>query len=103
MAMMASADAETQNKGVVLVVWPGGPGKDWKQEQRWDERARHLIAQRHDAVPMRLVGYHFCIPDNPLFRLIRAFAVMHSGIGGGIKTRMRFHVGTNYKFANRSI
>jgi hypothetical protein len=95
MAMVASADVETQRKGVVLVVWPGGPGKDWKALQPSDKRVRHLVTQRHEVIPIRFAGYHFCMPDNPIFRLIRSFAVLFTGMGGGLKSRMRFHIGTN--------
>lgn len=91
--MVASADVETQRKGVVLVVWPGGPGKDWKQLQPSDKRARHLITQRHEVVPMRFAGYHYCMPDDTIFRLIRSFAVLFGGFGGEMTSRMRFHIG----------
>lgn len=93
MAMMATADVETQRKGLVLVVWPGGPGKDWRKRRQQDSRATHLLSQRHEVLPIRFAGYHYCMPDDPIFRLIRSFAVLYGGMGG-MKSRMRFHIGT---------
>jgi hypothetical protein len=96
MAMIASEDIESQKRGVVLIVWPGGPGKDWKGLDKADRRSFHLLSQRHEVLPIRFAGYHYCMPDNPIFRLIRSFAVLsgHVGLGSGIKARMKFHIGT---------
>eukprot|EP00533_Pseudo-nitzschia_delicatissima_P011848 CAMPEP_0197278310 /NCGR_PEP_ID=MMETSP1432-20130617/18458_1 /TAXON_ID=44447 /ORGANISM="Pseudo-nitzschia delicatissima, Strain UNC1205" /LENGTH=478 /DNA_ID=CAMNT_0042744663 /DNA_START=79 /DNA_END=1515 /DNA_ORIENTATION=- len=92
MAMMATADVETQRKGLILVVWPGGPGKDWKIRRQQESRAPHLLSQRHEVLPIRIAGYHYYMPDDPIFRLIRSFVVLYGGIGG-MKSRMRFHIG----------
>jgi hypothetical protein len=92
--MIASEDVESQRKGVVLVVWPGGPGNDWKGLDTSDRRSRHLLSQRHEVLPIRFAGYHYCMPDNPIFRLIRSFAILYGGLGGEMKARMRFHIGT---------
>ena len=85
--MIASEDIESQKRGVVLIVWPGGPGKDWKGLDKADRRSFHLLSQRHEVLPIRFAGYHYCMPDNPLSG--------HVGLGSGIKARMKFHIGTN--------
>ena len=93
MALVASENIETQRKGVILIVWPGGSGKDWKKRQFPDARARHLVSMRHEVVPIRYAGYHYCMPDNRVFRLIRSFAVLFGGIGSQTKARMKLHIG----------
>ena len=92
-AMVATEDVESQRRGVVLVVWPGGAGKDWSKRQLPDKRARHLVTRRHEVIPMRYAGYHYCMPEIPVFRLVRAFAVLYV-IRSEIKSRMKFHIGT---------
>lgn len=91
-AMVATEDVESQRRGVVLVVWPGGAGKDWSKRQLPDKRARHLVTRRHEVIPMRYAGYHYCMPEIPVFRLVRAFAVLYV-IRSEIKSRMKFHIG----------
>lgn len=85
-------DLESQRKGIVMIVWSGGPGKDWKIAHIPDARARHLATIRHEVTAIRYAAYHFCIGDNPILRLIRNFIVF---CGGGLsKSRMQFHIGT---------
>lgn len=93
MSMVVSEDVESQQKGVVLVVWPGGSGNDWKFEQARNPRAYYLLKIRHEVIPMRFAAYHYCMPDNPVFRLIRSFAVLFMGMDGRLKNRMRLHIG----------
>ena len=94
--MVASDDVESQKKGIIMIVWPGGPGADWAMggEGKRDARARHLINQRHEVIPARFAGYHYCMPDSVTFRLIRSFLILYGGVNQGMRSRMRFHVGT---------
>jgi hypothetical protein len=93
MMTTASNDIETQKKGVILIVWPGGAAKDWKIPREPSSRARHLSSQRHDVVPVRYAAYHYCMHDNPILRAVRSVAILYGGSGRMTKSRIRMHMG----------
>jgi hypothetical protein len=91
MAYAAGDDIESQRKGIVMIVWPGGPGNAWLSPLKADARAGHLATKRHEVTPIRYASYHFCMTDNPVYRIIRNFIVLCGNVS---KSRMKFHIGT---------
>ena len=87
----AGDDIESQRKGMVTIVLPGGPGNAWLSPLKVDARAGHLASKRHEVTPIRCASFHFCMTDNPVYRIIRDFVVLCDYIP---KSRMKFHMGT---------
>ena len=82
-------DAESQQKGLVIVVWPGTTASS---RVSLPDRREHLMTKRiFESVPFRLVGIHLCLPDTPVYRFIRS--VMTLGIGSNNRVRTLFHNG----------
>ena len=87
----AGDDIESQRKGMVTIVLPGGPGNAWLSPLKVDARAGHLASKRHEVTPIRCASFHFCMTDNPVYRIIRDFVVL---CGNMPNSRMKFHMGT---------
>ncbi|OEU08687.1 hypothetical protein FRACYDRAFT_249587 [Fragilariopsis cylindrus CCMP1102] len=77
-------------KGMVTIVLPGGPGNAWLSPLKVNARAGHLATKRHEVTPIRCASFHFCMTDNPVYRIIRDFVVLCDYIP---KSRMKFHMG----------
>jgi len=98
--VVAMENAESQRRGVVTIAWfgsspllgiegstprvPGTPGNKPVILPSGRSVANGLHA--------RIIGIHFCFPDTPIFRIIRAFYVI--AIGEHWRSRCVFHYGT---------
>jgi len=89
--LAASDDVETQRKGITSIVWPGRKpvaGDDTAAVQ-WD---RILFMKRiYENLPIRTCSIHFCLPDKPLFQIMRSIIILSMP---AYRQRMKFHVGT---------
>jgi len=84
-------DVKSQQKGILIIVYPGGPGKDWTSRRYTpNKRARHLVNIKHQVIAVRYSAYHFCMMDNTIFRLIQNFIVFCSHLS---KSRMKLRIG----------
>mmetsp|Transcript_25093 Transcript_25093/g.69213 ORF Transcript_25093/g.69213 Transcript_25093/m.69213 type:complete len:439 (-) Transcript_25093:1688-3004(-) len=86
--MTASEDVESQQKGVVFLVWPGPNESPGRIPNPTD---RSLHQKCNDAAPIRIVAVHFCVPNKPFFHLLRS--IMTFTLGLHYRLRLRFHVG----------
>jgi len=86
--MTASEDVESQQKGVVFLVWPG-PNESLGRIPNPTDRSLHQKC--NDAAPIRIVAVHFCVPNKPFFHLLRS--IMTFTLGLHYRLRLRFHVG----------
>eukprot|EP00537_Pseudo-nitzschia_pungens_P004895 CAMPEP_0172360306 /NCGR_PEP_ID=MMETSP1060-20121228/4361_1 /TAXON_ID=37318 /ORGANISM="Pseudo-nitzschia pungens, Strain cf. cingulata" /LENGTH=492 /DNA_ID=CAMNT_0013082265 /DNA_START=259 /DNA_END=1738 /DNA_ORIENTATION=- len=99
---VASEDSiDSQRRGLVAIAWsgdditklrlPGTPGNEAVELPN----GKSLV----DAIPIRLVGMHFCYPNNPFFRILKAFYVI--AFGERWRTRLVFHHGTKLEMQYR--
>lgn len=84
---VAAECEETQQKGVVFVMWPG---KDTNIRVPQNEE-RVVCSKSFSAFPLRVAAFHFCWPNTPFFHLVRSFFVIV--MGRNIRTRVNFHSG----------
>ncbi|OEU23355.1 hypothetical protein FRACYDRAFT_233528 [Fragilariopsis cylindrus CCMP1102] len=99
--MVASNDVETQQKGVVFLVYPtiskkdGGSGSSKgatiSQMMLPNQIDRILHKKCNEAAPIRIAAVHFCLPNTPFFHLLRS--VMTMTLPVSYRNRLKFHVG----------
>ena len=97
-----SEDVETQRKGIVFVMWGGSddpsdrdnnikvPGTPGYHERVLVESRRNI----DEGFILRLVAIHFCFPDTPVYRLVKAFYIFIMSISW--LPRIIFHFGKCY-------
>jgi len=86
--MAASEDIESQQKGVVFLVWPGTSSSVLNLPCRND---RILHMKCNQAAPIRIAAVHFCFPNETFFHLLRSMMAMTLAIN--YRYRLKFHVG----------
>lgn len=86
--MSAAEDVESQQKGVVFLVWPGN-NSHVKNIPSQKDRALHMKCNA--AAPIRITAVHFCFPNEPFFHLLRSIMAMTLGLT--YRLRLKFHVG----------
>jgi hypothetical protein len=90
--MAASNDVETQQKGVVFLVWPTINKEGTTISQMIPNQTdRKLHIKCNEAAPIRICAVHFCFPNTPVFHLLRS--VMTMTLGVSYRNRLKFHVG----------
>jgi hypothetical protein len=86
MMMVAVEDAESQRKGLVVINWPNST------VPLLPERKEHVLGQQVlQALPLRICAAHVCLPDDHLFRILKANLALI--MGKEDRTRMKFHLG----------
>jgi len=89
---IASDDVETQQKGIVMVVWPNSNISKSIKLQYPINRGGALFQDVFACVPMRVAAIHFCAPSNdPFFQVLRG--VLALSLMGGKRSRLIFHLG----------
>ena len=86
--MIAAEDVESQQKGVVFLVWPGG-SQSIKNIPSQKDRTLHMKC--NDAAPIRIAAVHFCFPNEPFYHFLRS--IMTMTLGQSYRLRLKFHVG----------
>lgn len=89
---VAGEDTESQQKGVVFLLWPN-PDIAEKIQLRFPiHGGGKLCAMVFRWAPIRIVAYHLCTPANvPFFQVLRSvFAIT---LGGSRLSRLKFHSG----------
>eukprot|EP00531_Pseudo-nitzschia_arenysensis_P001799 CAMPEP_0116136280 /NCGR_PEP_ID=MMETSP0329-20121206/11637_1 /TAXON_ID=697910 /ORGANISM="Pseudo-nitzschia arenysensis, Strain B593" /LENGTH=536 /DNA_ID=CAMNT_0003631131 /DNA_START=145 /DNA_END=1755 /DNA_ORIENTATION=+ len=90
---VAAECEETQQKGVVFVLWPGKN----KNVRIPPTEERLCCRKSFGAFPVRLAGFHFCWPDTPFFHMIKSFFVLV--MGSKTRVRVNFHSGQRQELA----
>lgn len=84
---VAAECEETQQQGILFVMWPGK-----NTNIRIPQTEERIVCRKSfSAFPVRVVGFHFCWPDTPFFHFIRSFFVMV--MTSNIRARVSFHSG----------
>ena len=91
--MTAAEDVESQQKGVVFLVWPGG-SQSIKNIPSQKDRILHQKC--NDAAPIRIAAVHFCFPNEPFYHFLRS--IMTMTLGRSYRLRLKFHVGKFYNY-----
>ena len=88
---IAGDDVESQQKGIVLIVWPNPDiAKSLKLRYPINNGGR-LFQMVLQCAPMRVAACHFCAPPNdPFFRILYSVLALCSG---GTRSRLNFHSG----------
>lgn len=94
--MSAAEDVESQQKGVVFLVWPGDSAN---VRNIPNQRDRTLHIKCNDAAPIRLAAVHFCFSNEPFFHLLRS--IMAMTLGAVYRLRLKFHVGEGVELRYR--
>ena len=92
-------NAESQRRGIVVIGWSGSSpllgieGSTPRVPGTPGNKPVILPSGRNvaDGMPVRLISVHFCFPNTPIFRIIRAFYVI--AIGEQWRSRCVFHHG----------
>lgn len=92
---VAAECEETQQKGVLFVMWPGN-----ETNMRMTSREERLCFEKSfSAFPLRLVGFHFCWPDTRFFHFARSFFVLV--MGSKNRARVIFHTGERQELSSK--
>ena len=84
---VASNDIATQQKGAILILWDGR--KDMTLPRPSEQQ---LVRKIFRVIPVRICGIHFCFPDSPFYRMVKAIFALTVGAAEH-RNRLRFHVG----------
>jgi len=84
---VAAECEETQQKGIVFVLWPGTERTITIPQGE----ARTICRRSFSAFPLRVVSFHFCWPSSPLFHFVKNFFVLV--MGSRLRVRVNFHSG----------
>mmetsp|Transcript_10674 Transcript_10674/g.25291 ORF Transcript_10674/g.25291 Transcript_10674/m.25291 type:complete len:490 (+) Transcript_10674:246-1715(+) len=86
---VAGEDLETQRKGIVVVIWPVSDVaiKHLKNKDSLIQTQKEQLK----GTPVRTCSYHFCVPDNPLFQVLRMIFTM--SLEKRKRSRLKFHIG----------
>lgn len=84
---------ETQGKGVSFVMWPG---KSTQIRMPLNEE-RFICRKSFSSFPLRVVSFHFCWPNTPLFHFVRSFFVLV--MNPSSRARVSFHLGERQELA----
>lgn len=90
---VAGQDVETQSKGIVVIIWPVPEIalRHFKNDLRNKERTIEDQTMLYEGASIRVVVYHFCVPDNFLMNVFRKiFAIT---VGKDQRSRIKFHSG----------
>lgn len=82
-------DVETQQRGVVVVIWPVSDVamNQLKNKEQFIEKQKNYFK----GSPVRVCAYHFCVPDRPFFhflRMIFAYSLENNEV-----SKLKYHVG----------
>jgi hypothetical protein len=86
--MAVTEDVHSQQQGAVFIYHQMDP---FSQVAR-DPIERRVVYRTNGALPIRVVGFHFCIPDNPLSQMIKATSM--AVLGSSHRVRTKIHLGT---------
>ena len=86
--MSASEDVESQQKGVVFLVWPGNSAS-FKTIPNQTDRSLHMKC--NNAAPLRIAAVHFCFPNALFYHMLRSIYAMT--LNQSYRLRLKFHVG----------
>ena len=89
--LIAGDDVESQQKGIVVVVWPN-PDIAYSLKLRYPINSGGELAKSvYQTVPVRVTAFYFCSPENtPFFQVLRSVFVLTLG---GKRCRLKFHSG----------
>mmetsp|Transcript_17433 Transcript_17433/g.32206 ORF Transcript_17433/g.32206 Transcript_17433/m.32206 type:complete len:310 (-) Transcript_17433:200-1129(-) len=89
---VATSDEETQIKGMVVLMWPGGNAA--KTFLRLPDQIEGRMFKRMlISIPSRPVAAHLCFPDTPIFQMVKALTMHWAGTAN--RTRTRCYSGTH--------
>jgi len=94
--MSAAEDVESQQKGVVFLVWPGTT-RSVRNIPSQKDRVLHMKC--NDAAPIRIAAVHFCFPNEPFYHFLRS--IMTMTLGMNYRLRLKFHVGEGVELQYR--
>lgn len=84
----AADDVETQLKGIVVIIWPVS---DITQHLHNKDDMMKLQKKILKGSPVRVCAFHFCVPDSPIFHLLRTIFTLT--LDRDKRSRLKFHVG----------
>lgn len=90
--LIAVDDLESQQKGIVLVLWPNSDIAETIKSRHPIINSSQLYGSIFKAVPVRVSAFHFCTPGNiPFFNVLRSvFVLVVDKID---RSRVKFHSG----------
>mmetsp|Transcript_20007 Transcript_20007/g.36122 ORF Transcript_20007/g.36122 Transcript_20007/m.36122 type:complete len:474 (-) Transcript_20007:61-1482(-) len=88
--LVVSEDVKTQQKGLVELIWPSGHLLQGIQDKEMTKESQRL----NDGVPIRVSGFHLCLPSGNDFlnRVFKQLLLMM--IGTELRRVARIHNGT---------
>ena len=94
---IAAEDVETQRNGLITIAFcPSNADFGTNMKIRMPGSQNRIVSPNGRemvyGISVRMTAYHFCFPDTPIFRLLRAFYVFV--LGDKQRGRMVFHCGT---------
>lgn len=96
---VAGDDVESQQKGIVVLIWPDPGIADTIRLRFPVHRGGELAHKVLKFSPVRVAAYHFCTPSNsssgnPFFGIVGSvFALETLGRGNHQLSRLKFHAG----------
>ena len=92
-----SEDKETQQKGIIgIVCWPSKTEAESPKNfaivysPQDVPRHIHLSNRMFECSPVRISGLHLCLPDKPVFHMIKTGMALSMGV---IRSRLKIHCG----------
>ena len=88
---VASDSVESQRKGIVKIFYPVASAEKSIFKTLPGPDDRKIAARLNDAIPIRVVAMHFCVPDTLQFRMFRAIVITSTP---NSRFRLKTHFGT---------
>jgi len=90
--LIAVDDLESQQKGIVVVLWPDRDIANTIKSRHPIINSSQLYGTIFKAVPVRVSAFHFCTPDTiPFFKVLRSVFVLV--VDKVDRSRVKFHTG----------
>ena len=97
---VGTEDIETQQKGIVMIVWPFNEGEDasWQKSYRpeMNNKLRSFFEKLFKSMPVRMTSQHFCFEDTPFYRALSA--LFFFGLDSHFRSIYKDHYGTYVVF-----
>jgi len=93
LALVASQDETTQRKGLIILTWVNIGIMNAHMKNRRNGRSLNNMKDWLDSLPVRFSGFHGCMPNEPIYNILKALYLTF--FPREHRPKIRVHSGTN--------